>query len=318
MRRFKWPVAICSAIVTFVSAAPAEAGSVQEVCSASAIGFVGSSPPLRSDPASSSRCIPNAGAVGSGLSVASQSIPGFVAGGSWAAQSVINVDPAAGISFTGSAEVSNIFYGYAGTSSGFRDLITISAPAGVSGSAFLEIPLHVTGAVTAVGSSAEFPITHSMTLDYYFDSLTDSFDGISNGSIGLTTLDETTTCVGLNCSVVPALLDQTKMIKLPFNFGEQFLLRGSFAVSASMLQASGGIDSAARADFSHTALLGPASIVDGDGNLISGATIESDINYFAGAAVAAVPEPDTFGLLAAGLGCGLAVLRRRRATGART
>jgi len=304
---------------------PARASSVQSVCSGSAVAQTGL-PPFAADPAISNgvalpRCITGPGSVSS--SITSDGPPGYLTGFLyWDAHSAMSVDPVTGISFSGFAQVNfndlrpDLGIGnLAGTEGVFLDLLTITAPPALaSGSGTLEIPLHITGSATTLGTVVGPGIPHTAELIYDFQSLGTVTFGHSGDEIGLTTSGETVTCGAAGCGAAPVLFDKTVLVDLPFTFGEQFYLKGVLAVDASFFlgaPAGGILGGTSIADFAHTVTLGPATILDANGHVVAGATILSDINYLGGTA-AAVPEPQTFALLAAGLGFGLVVARRQR------
>ena len=304
---------------------PAQASSVQSVCSGSALAQTGF-PPFVADPGLAHgvalpRCIAGPGAVSS--SITSDGPPGYSPGFLyWDAHSVISVDPATGIRFSGYAQVNfndvhpDLGIGsVAGTDGTFLDLVTIDAPPILAaGAGTLEIPLHITGSATALGTVVGPGIPHTAELTYDFQSLGSVTFGHAGDSIGLTTTGETLVCGPAGCGPAPVLFDRTVIVDLAFTFGEPFYLKGVFGVDASFFlnAPSGGfLGGTSIADFAHTVTFGPARVLDASGNVVAGATIASDIDYLAGTRVAAVPEPQTFALFAAGLGCGLGVLRRR-------
>ena len=306
--------------VVSVLVLPAHASSVQTVCSGSAISQLGF-PAFASDPATTNgsgfpRCITGPGTVSSGIS---QNEAGRLL---WDTRSTISVDPALGIQFSGFAEVTfnnmpaNINIGdAAGTVGYFLDDVTITAPPALaSGSGTFEIPLHITGSASALGTVVGPGIPHSAELVYDFLSLGTVTFGEATDTIGIDTTGETVTCDAAACGISPVLFDKTVMVRLPFTFGEEFTLKGVFSVGASFFLDSpteGFLSGLTIADFAHTVTLGPARVLDANGDLVVGATIASDIDYFAGTTTAAVPEPSSLALLTAGIGFGLAVVRRR-------
>jgi hypothetical protein len=321
---FRSLLAALLAGVVFFAVLPAHASSVQSVCSGSAAGQL-SFPPFAADPPVSGgvalpRCISGPGAVSS--SIASDGPPGYLPGFLyWEARSTMSVDPASGIKFSGYAQVNfndvrtDLGIGsVAGATGTFLDVVTITAPHVLaSGSGTLEIPLHITGSATTLGTVVGPGIPHTAELTYDFQSLGTVTFGHVADKIGLTTTGETITCGAAACGAAPVLFDQTVLVDLPFTFGEEFALKGVFGVDASFFlnaPSAAFLGGTSIADFAHTVTFGPARVLDANGDVVVGATIVSDIDYFAGTA-AAVPEPHTFALLTAGLGFGLAVVRRR-------
>ena len=319
------PVALLAGLVS-LTACPAHASSIQSVCSGSGLAqFPGPFPPFATDPAMSNgvalpRCIAGPGAVSS--SVTSDGPPGYVPGYLyWDAHSTISVDPATGIRFSGFAQVNfndvrpDLGIGsVAATAGTFLDLVTITAPTVLaSGAGTLEIPLHITGSATTLGTVVGPGIPHTAEMTYDFQSLGTVTFGHAADTIGLTTTGETIVCGPVACGPAPMSFDRTVLVDLPFTFGEQFYLKGVFAVDASFFlnaPAGGFLGGTSIADFAHTVTVGPARVLDAKGDVVAGATILSDIDYFAGTA-AAVPEPQTFALLTAGMGLGVVVVRRR-------
>jgi hypothetical protein len=322
------------AVLALRTAPAAEADSIQSVCSSSGVAQTGLQP-FATDPPSTGfppvslpRCIPGPGAVSSSLS--SSGPPGFVGAFFWNAGSTITADHATGFSFTGFAQVSfnNLPADFhigavAGTSGTFRDEVTILPPPGISGQAQLVIPMRVTGSATTVGAVAPdgaIGIEHTAEFLYNIASLGSVLFGRSQDTIGLSTTAETLVCGPAACGPAPVLFDETRIVKLPFMFNEQFLIDASFGVDASILPngppGAGFLGGSTTADFSHTVTFGPATVVDASGHVIPGVTISSDIDYLAGSAPAptpAVPEPSTAVLLFSGLfGLGLSAWRQRR------
>jgi hypothetical protein len=218
---------------------------------------------------------------------------------------VITADSGTGFKFSGSAQVSfnnvppSLGVGaIAGTSGNFLDLLTILAPAFSGSAGKLVIPLHVTGSVSAVGTVVGPGIPHTGELTY---NLFDDF-GHSNGTIGLSTTGETLVCGPAACGSEGVPFNETRLVQLPFTFGAEFELGGSFGVDASFfLNAPPGpggfIGGHTTASFDHTVTFGPATVLDAAGNVITDVTIISDIDYRAGTRVAtAVPEPPTASL----------------------
>lgn len=241
---------------------------------------------------------------------------------SYDAHSAISVNPGTGISFGGFASVNSVaafsgLDGRAHTEGAFADDLLISAPGQNDTLAFLAIPLHVTGAVGTLGAdnNSPFAFTHSGQLSYQF--ATGNGCGFNRlpcprGSVGFSTPGETIPG--------PVALDQTFTVKVPFILGEDTFLSAVFGVDADLGvpfdTTPGAAAPASRvvADFSHTLTAGPATVVDGAGNVIQNAVVLSDFNYLAGPAApppslpppsppppAGVPEPGTDLLLMAGL-----------------
>jgi hypothetical protein len=308
------------AVATFLSVSAASGASVQSVCAVTGFIELPIQQPFATDPAMTGfppvtqpRCITGPGAVSSSLTQGGR--PGVV-DFAWDARTTISVDPSTGVLFSGFAQVSfpgdppNIGLGaIAEVNGSFLDKVTISAP-GVSGQGVFVIPLHVTGAVSAVGTVAGSGIPHTGELTYSFLSAGLTSFGRAQGTVGLSTTNETLVCGPAACGVAPVLFDQTVLVQLPFTFGEQFDLSGTFGVDASFFlnAATGGIlAGSTTADFSHTLTLGPATVTDASGNPILGVTIASDIDYLAGTIV---PEPSAAALLTATL-MGAVGIRRK-------
>ena len=329
------------AVAAILTVRAAEGGSIQSVCSSSGLGELPGTQPFAADPpipafpgVALPRCISGPGAVGS--SISSSGPPGFTGSFFWDTGSTISVDPALGISFTGLAQVSfnNVPASFglgavAGTSGSFLDEMMISAPPGVSGSAVLVLPMHVTGAVSTAGAvvapAGEGPfIPHVGEFTYSFSASSGSLFGSAHDTIGLSTTDETLVCGPAACGNAPVLFDQTRLVKLPFMFNEELFLNASFGVDASFFlnapPGTGGfLGGFSIADFSHTVTFGPATVLDASGNVIPGVTIASDIDYLAGTRATTpigVPAPSTAMLFASALivgGAARQVARRRRA-----
>jgi len=315
------------AVVALPSVQAAEAGSILSVCSQSALVELplpatdpfAADPPITPFPRSAPpRCIAGPGAVSSSISSSGPGlVPGFLF---WDARSRISVDPALGISFSGFAQASfndvpaSLGIGaLAGTGGGFIDDLTIAPPPGVSGSAVLVLPMHVTGGVSTAGTvipaAGEGPfIPHVGEFTYQFELSSTSSFGFAQDTFGLSTFGETLVCGPAACGNTPVLFDETRIVKLPFTFNEELFLNASFGVDASFfLNApfdAGFLGGFSIADFSHTITFGPATVVDAAGNVIPGVTIASDIDYLAGTrgpAPIGVPEPSTLALLASAL-----------------
>jgi len=338
--RATWSLLRALALLTVVAllTAPAvEATSIQSVCSGTGLSQAGLQP-FATDPPSTGfppvslpRCIGGPGAVSSSRS--SSGPPGFMGSFFWDAGSTINVDSATGFSFSGFAQVSfndlpaNFDIGaVAGTSGQFLDKVTISPPPGVSGQAELVIPMHVTGSASTVGAVVTAPgdprgIQHSAEFQYRVIAGGSVF-GVSEDTIGLSTTGETLVCGPAACGTAPVLFDETRLVKLPFVFNEEFLINAGFSVDASIFPngppEAGFLGGSTIADFSHTVTFGPATVVNASGDVIPGVTIASDIDYLAGTRAAApigvpgpigVPQPSTVVLLASTLIVG-GVVRR--------
>ena len=106
-------------------------------------------------------------------------------------------------------------------------------------------------------------------------------------------------------------------IKVNFRFGSEFDFGlGLITVAGAFADGLNGI-SYSSVDFGHTLTWGGINkITDANGNVLNGVTIASGSNFdfFAPATVpSAVPEPETYAMLLAGLGLIGTIARRRRA-----
>jgi len=298
----------------FVGASPAIASSLQSVCSSSALSQTPSDP-FATDPPFTGfrhdflpRCIAGPGSVSSGISSDGGPV-GFGPGSLfWDAHSAITVDQAT-VRFSGYAQVTFNDIGaasqlasYAGTSGTFLDLMTILPPAGVSGHAELDIPMHITGSGSAVGTVVGAGIPHAADFTYDFRASSASFFEQATDTVGVHTTGETLRCNGATCAQAPVEFDRIVLLRFPFVFGEEFFFQGGLSVTASFFLNSdspGRISGSTTADFSHTMTFGPATVVDASGRVIDGVTILSDIDYLGAAAASPIPEPPPWLLLAA-------------------
>ena len=317
---------VCASTALALCAGRSLAGTLDYVCSTSDVYAdediihqpVASDPPDLPYPLNGTfpqRCSNTFGSVSSAIT---KDESGFFTS---TAQSVISVDPVTGVRFYGSAAVAfndvelNAENRRAATSGSFGDEITITAP-GVSGIAYLSIPIHVTGSVTAAGVYVGDPgVRHLADFSYRIYSST-CFGSVvcPSGGFGISTTGETLGGGGAGggaVGVVPEDFDQVVVVKVPFTLGQTFQLSPSFSVEASIwlpfVPGAPTLGGLAAADFSHTVLFGPASVLDADGNPIPDATIESDLDYFSGA----VPEPSS-SLLVAAAAAVLTLARKRR------
>jgi hypothetical protein len=183
----------------------------------------------------------------------------------------------------------------------------------ISSGSFLELPFHITGAVTAAVLTVPTDAAGTPRSDVEF------FINCSANPLGSFTVHDCTQDLNFSSS---QSVDTTMDLIVPFGDGQKFGLTLTPTLEATVFTVSNFPDNPilvstgqAVGDFSHSVVLGPAVVLDANMHPITGATITSDsgFDYFNPPGEpngAAVPEPSALILCAAALG--FVFLRRRR------
>jgi|GEM_PF-5852561 len=177
-------------------------------------------------------------------------------------------------------------------------------PAGSVGSFML--PYHLNGTVTIDWGevfSGGFLVSGA-TARLVWDATSFNIDGSSNTTQHLA--DDTWSGNKLSVTV-----NRNVTWSVPFRFGTIFYLSEGYYVSVDGHSGAAPSVGFVEADFLHTALLGPAIVKDGSGNILINPTILSDTGFDFAHPAANVPEPSALALFVAGLAC-VATLASRR------
>jgi hypothetical protein len=182
----------------------------------------------------------------------------------------------------------------------------------VSAGSFLELPFHITGAATAVVLTIPTDAKGVPVSDVEFSI------GCSANPLGSFIVHNCTQTLNFTSS---QSVDTTLDLIVPFNDGQKFGLTLTPTLEATVGSVSNFPDNPilvstgqAIGDFSHSAVLGPAVVLDANMHPITGATITSDsgfdyLNPPGEPSSSAVPEPAALLPCAAMLAF---VLHRRR------
>jgi hypothetical protein len=115
-----------------------------------------------------------------------------------------------------------------------------------------------------------------------------------------------------------ATVNRNVAATIPFLFGEIFYISETYSLVVDGHSSEAPAVGFVEADFLHTAILGPATVKDGLGNVLVDPIVLSDTGFDFehpsgdGGGAPSVPEPSSLLLLSIGL-AGLAVIARRRA-----